>query len=129
MPRKIKKKKPLLRLTAPGEIRMSEVIAEFAEPLLKQAHDEKTHEIAILMAVACWNLSLMPEDQHEKEIMDLLPKISTSERDKKDAEDIVRLFLDRKRTLFLHIIKLVVSHDVQFINGQMRLNVVSTYAR
>lgn len=124
MPKKIKKK-PLLRLTRPGEVRMSEVIAEFAEPLLSEAPDEKSSEIAIMTSVVCWNLSFMPEDEIEKNIQGLVSSIESEERYKKDTEDIVRMLLDRKKSLFPYIRKMVAHHEVMFSNGQMYLNVVS----
>jgi hypothetical protein len=47
MPKKIKKN-PILTSPHADKIRMSKVIAEFAQPLLEEALDDKSAEVAIL---------------------------------------------------------------------------------
>ena len=104
---------------------MSEVIAEFAQPLLEEAVDNKSAEVAVLMAVACWNVAMMPEDEQEKMIKEVIFKTSATKEEAKIAESVARMLVVRKKELFPHIKKFVVEHDVQFIKGKMVLNVLS----
>jgi len=124
MPKKIKRNLTLTNLPA-DRIRMSEVIAEFAQPLLEEAVDNKSAEVAVLMAVACWNVAMMPEDEQEKMIKEVIFKTSATKEEAKIAESVARMLVVRKKELFPHIKKFVVEHDVQFIKGKMVLNVLS----
>ena len=108
------------------KLKMSEVIADFAKPLLKEAIDDSSAKVAISMAVTCWNLSFLPEDEPEKMINDMKAKLSTTESDAKILESMVRMLIERKKAFFSHIKKLVVDYDVKFINGKLHLNVVSS---
>jgi len=126
MPKKIKKKKSF-RLSGPAEIKMSEVITEFAEPLLKVAYSEQSYEIAIMMAIACWNLTLLPEEKHEELLARIVTETTKTYEHRKDTESVARVLVERKKLLFPHIKKFVVNHDIQFLDGKMILNVASTY--
>lgn len=126
MPKKIKKKISY-RLSGPGEIKMSEIIAEFAEPLLKETYNEQSCEIAMMMAVACWNLTLLPEEEHEELIGKMLTETTKTDQHRKDTESLARMLIERKKLHFPHIKKFIVKHDIQFLDGKMILNVVSTY--
>jgi hypothetical protein len=108
------------------KLKMSEVIADFAKPLLKEAIDDPSAEVAISMAVTCWNLSSLPKDEHDKMIKEMKAKLSETESDAKIIESIARMFIERKKAFFSHIKNLVVDYDVKFINGKLHLNVVST---
>jgi hypothetical protein len=126
MPKKIKRKKQSLKISGAYDVKMSEVIIEFADPLLREAQTEKAYEISIAMAVTCWNLAIMPENKHE-ELISEITRTSTSEHYRKDTESVVRMFIERKKLLFSHIRKIVVNHSIQFSEGKMMLNVASTY--
>jgi len=108
------------------KLKMSEVIADFATPLLNEAIDDSSAKVAISMAVTCWNLSSLPEDNHEEMITKLKSEISETESDAKILESMVRMLIERKKAFFSHIKKLVVDYDVKFIDGKLHLNVVST---
>jgi hypothetical protein len=47
----------------PGKKKMSEVILEYAEPLMKHAENVKQQNKAIAMAIICWNASLLRRRQ------------------------------------------------------------------
>lgn len=125
MPKRIKKK---TRLTKPGAstLKMSEVIADFAAPLLKEADDETSASVAISIAVMGWNLAVMPEDEQEDMIKEMIAKIPKPGSDAKYTESIARMMISRKKELFSHIKKLIVGYDIKFREGKMLLNVVST---
>jgi hypothetical protein len=127
MPKKIKRRiREKVITNTDGRIKMSAVLSEFAEPLLREAIDDASSKIAISMAAMCWNLALMPEDEHEEMINDMKTKLSETKPDEKIVEDIARMFIARKKELFSHIRRFIVDYDVKFINGQLHLNVVSS---
>jgi len=105
---------------------MSEVIADFAAPLLKEADDETSASVAISMAMMGWNLAVMPEDEQEDMIKEMIAKISKTGSDAKYTESIARVLISRKKELFSHIKKLIVGYDIKFREGKMLLNVVPT---
>ncbi len=125
MPKKIKKKTQFAKIGT-SKIKMSGVIAEFAAPLLKEADDETSAEVAISMAVICWNLAMVPEDEQEDMIKEMIAKISKTESDAKYTESIARILIARKKELFSHIKKFIVGYDMKFTEGKMLLNVLST---
>lgn len=127
MPKKIKKIKKKHFVERKGQterINMSEIIAEFAAPLLREAIDEKSEELAILMAVASWNLSLMPIEERESIIKEIV-NISPTEKDKEIAESIVRMLIWRKELFFSHVRRYVVSYDLRWTDNKLILNVIS----
>jgi hypothetical protein len=127
MAKKIKKRiREQIIINTSSSIKMSAILSEFAEPLLKEAGDDSSAKMAVSMAVTCWNLALMPEDEHEGLINDMKAKLSGTKSDEKITEDIARMFIARKKDLYSHIRKLVVDYDVKFIDGQLHLNIVST---
>lgn len=127
MAKKIKKRiRDKIRINTDSKLKMSEVIADFATPLLNEALDDSSAEMAISMAVTCWNLSLLPQDEHDRMINDMKVKLSETKSDEKIVEDIARMFIERKKALFFHIKRLVVNYDVKFVDGKLHLNVVST---
>lgn len=109
-----------------NKIKMSEVITDFAEPPLKVAVDNNSVKAAISVAVIGWNLSLASKVDQDKMIKEVVYQTSETEEDICISESIIRMLLARKETFFPHIKKLVVNHDIQFVEGRMVLNVVST---
>ena len=46
---------------------MSEVIIVFAKPLLDAAKGHESKKKAVGLAIVCWNLSLLPKHEQQKE--------------------------------------------------------------
>ena len=115
--------------TPEGEARMSAVILEVAEPLLKQHGKTPERAKAVLMlVVAGWNKSLMPTDKQpalEKEIVDLLVPEDGSSEAIGVAVDIMDTADDRREKLFPDLRKIIVDHAVEISGGRLTLNVTS----
>lgn len=56
------------------EKKMSEVLIEFAQPLLKVAKTPEQFRTAISLAGIAWNAALLPDEEIEKQIMTSIPK-------------------------------------------------------
>jgi hypothetical protein len=115
--------------TPEGEARMSAVILEVAEPLLKQHGKTAERAKAVLMlVVAGWNKALFPLDKQpvvEKEIVDLLVPEDGSAEAIGVAVDIMDTAGDRREKLFPDLRKIIVDHEVEISGGRLTLNVTS----
>ena len=106
---------------------MSEVILDFAEPLLNHATDLNSKKVAISTAILCWNIYLMPEKKRQEEIGKVADNLFKTGMDRKIFEDMASMLFERKRTFFPDINKVIVSYEVLESGDSLRLNVASTY--
>jgi len=115
--------------TPEGEARMSAVILEVAEPLLKQYG--KTAERAkavIILVVAGWNKALLPSYKQptlEKEIIDLLVPEYGSAAAIGVAVHIIDTAAERWENIFPDLRKIIVDYKVEISGGRLTLNVTS----
>ena len=70
-----------------GQAKMSEVILDFAEPILDECENEEAEKIAIAMAILIWNLSLLLEKDQDREILKMCSQLAGSD----DATQIAGL--------------------------------------
>ena len=115
--------------TPEGEARMSAVILEVAEPMLKQHGKTPERAKAVLMLViAGWNKALLPPDKQpalEKEIIDHLVPEDGSAEAIGVAVHIMDTAAERRETLFPDLRKIIVDHEVEIAGGRLTLNVTS----
>ena len=115
--------------TPEGEARMSAVILEVAEPLLKQCG--KTPERAkavIMLVVAGWTKALFLPDKQpvvEKEIIDRFVPGDRSAEAIGVAVDIMDAAAERREKLFPDLRKIIVDYEVDFFGDRLTLNVSS----
>ena len=115
--------------TPEGDARMSAVLLELAEPLLKQ--HGKTAERAqgiIMLTIAAWNKSMFPIDKQplvEKDLIDaFVPKDGSAEA-VGVAIELMDLIDDRRQKLFPDIRKIIMDHEVEISGGRLTLHVSS----
>ena len=115
--------------TPEGEARMSAVILEVAEPLLKQHGKTAERAKAVLMLViAGWNKTLLPPDKQpvvEKEIIDQLVPEDGSAEDIGVGVAIMDMAADRREKLYPDLRKIIVDYEVEISGGRLSLNVTS----
>ena len=110
--------------------KMSEVILDFAEPLLDALDDDELFENAISCAVACWNLSFLPEKKQKKLVLSMVNELDKSVLlTRHEFEDCVRMLLERKRVLFADEKKIVVNYKIVEEEDHHRLLVMSVFAK
>ena len=110
--------------------KMSEVILDFAEPLLDALDDDELFEKAISCAVACWNLSFLPEKKQKKLILSMVNELDKSVLlTRHEFEDCIRMLLERKRILFADEKRIVASYKVVEEEDYQRLLVVSVFTK
>jgi hypothetical protein len=115
--------------TPEGEPRMSAVILQLAEPLLRQHGKTAERAQAIIsLAIAAWNKSMFPPDKQpsvENDLIDcFVPKDGSAEA-VGVAVSIMDLIAERREKLFPHLRKLVVDYELDISSGRLTLNVTS----
>jgi hypothetical protein len=109
--------------------KMSEVILDFAKPLL-DAIDDELFENAIGCAVVCWNLSFLKEKRQQRQVRAIVKKVDKSALlTRFEAEDCVRMLLERKRILFADEKRIVVNYKIVEEEDHRHLYVMSTLAK
>ena len=93
--------------------KMSEVILDFAEPLLDAIDDDELFENAVGCAVVCWNLSFLQEMKQKRQVRAIVNKFDKSGLlTRFEAEDCVRMLLERKRILFADEKRIVINYKI-----------------
>lgn len=100
---------------------MSNVLVDFAQPLLDAARNEGDFRLAITVAAACWNLSLLPESERSAALKDFKPGFETPQ----ELERQMRLLVARKEALFPNDKRVIL--DYQVSGGPQDGNVVVRY--
>ena len=112
----------------PNVEKMSEVILNFAEPLIEEAgDDDKAYKMAVTLAILVWNVSLMPKDEQ-----DALLHVELKEASGLSAEDhaasllVAEMLLKRKQKHFKGINRLIVDYEIRCTKKNRHLYVAST---
>jgi len=108
--------------------KMSEVLFDFAEPLLDEVDDDHhAMDKAISFAAAVWNLSLMSKSDQKKGVNDILEIIRKDDPEMLSVgHGIIEMLLDRKKKYFPNNKRFIISYELGLRNGQPWLNVAST---
>ena len=115
--------------TPEGEAKMSAVILQLAEPLMKQHGKTAERAEAILMlTIAGWNKSMFPPDKQpiiEKDLIDIfVPKDGSAEA-VGVAVEVMDIIADRRKKLFPDLRKIIVDYEVTIDGGRLTLGVSS----
>lgn len=115
--------------TPEGEAKMSAVILQLAEPLIKQHGTTAERAKAILMlTIAGWNKSMFPPQQQplvEKELIDAFVPKDGSAQSIGVAVEVMDIIEERRQELFPDLRKIIVDHEVEVGGGHLTLNVSS----
>ena len=115
--------------TPEGEAKMSAVILQLAEPLMKQHGKTAERAQAILMlTIAGWNKSVFPPDKQpliEKDLIDaFVPKDGSAEA-VGVAVEVMDTIAERRQKLFPDLRKIIVDYEVEIGGDRLTLNVTS----
>ena len=115
--------------TPEGEARMSAVILQLAEPLLKQhGKTPQRAEAIIMLTIGGWNKSMFPPDKQPLIEKDLIDAFVPREGDAEDvgvAVQIMDLVLERRQKLFPDLRKIIVDYECSISGGRLTLEVRS----
>jgi len=121
-----------LRQKYPFPLRkMSEVVLDFAGPLLNTIDDDdELFEEVICFAAFCWNTSFLPENEQKQMVQSLIDDIAKSDiLQRLRFEDDIRMLLERKKAFFADDRRIVVNYEVIEEEDRQRLLVMSTLAK
>ena len=115
--------------TPEGEAKMSAVILQLADPLMKQhAKTAERAEAILMLTIAGWNKSMFPPDKQpliEKDLIDaFVPKDGSAEA-VGVAVEMMDYIVERRAKLFPDLRKIIVDHEVEILGGRLTLNVTS----
>jgi hypothetical protein len=109
--------------------KMSEVILDFADPLLNAVDDELFEDV-ISFAIICWNVSFLPEKERTKILCSLVDKIAKSDvLLRLSVKNDIRMLLERKKTFFADDRRIVVNYEIIEERGSRRLLAMSAMAK
>ena len=115
--------------TPDGEAKMSAVILQLAEPLLKQhGMTAERAESILMLTIAGWNKSMFPPDKQPLIENDLInafvPKGGSAEA-VGVAVEVMDTVAERRQKLFPDLRKIIVDYGVEIGGGRLTLNVSS----
>jgi len=115
--------------TPESEAKMSAVILQLAEPMMKQHGTTAERAEALLMlTIAGWNKSMFPPDKQplvEKDLINaFVPKDGSAEA-VGVAVEVMDIIAERRQKLFPDLRKIIVDYEVEIGGGRLTLNVSS----
>ena len=115
--------------TPEGKARMSAVVLQLAEPLLKQhGTTAERAEGLLMLTIAGWNKSMFPPDKQpliEKDLIDSFVPREGNAEDVGVAVQIMDLVSERRQKLFPDLRKIIVDYELEISGGRLTLNVSS----
>lgn len=112
--------------------KMSEVILDFAEPLLiaVDEDDEEQFKAAIEFSIICWNLSFLPEQEQQEQLRLIVDELGGTEpRARLETEEFTRILLGYKKAFFAGDKRMVVNYSIIEEKDRRRLLVASVLAK
>jgi len=111
-----------------GPEKMSEVIQDFAKPLLDECEDDESARKAIALSILVWNACLFPKKEQKGVIKEIYSDLSKSHdaRDNAMMVNILDMLVERKKKYFADNKRAIVEHQFTGSGKNRRLDVVST---
>lgn len=120
-------KKTIIVESANKGWKMSEVLIDFARPLLDAAENAQAMEKALTLAIVVWNASLLPEASQKDMIQKIVEATSSSgfKEDEEIGRSYVDMLLKRKRSYFSHCQRMIAEWHFEKEGDDLHLNVAS----
>jgi hypothetical protein len=105
---------------------MSEVLPEFAEPLIEDVDDDRL-QTGISVAALAWNMAILPPEEQNKALDTLWKdKAIGGALTKRDIHELLQSLIDRKKAMYGDDDRLILSYKFVEEEGDLRLLVAST---
>ncbi len=119
---------PIIIHDPKGMRKMSEVLIEFAEPVMERADSFEDRKKAFSVAALTWNLSLEDPDDRKVKISELCEKVfhSGEKSVMKDLRQFLDQFIQRKEENYPEIKRSILDWELIETRDSYHLNVVST---
>jgi hypothetical protein len=114
--------------SSPKFEKMSEIIIDFAEPLLDVAENTQSQKQAITTAILGWNLALLQKEAHPDQLNKIKKTLHTatnSDQLGNEVSEVLNFLGSRKDTLYPEINRMIVDYELIDTPQGFHLNVVS----
>ena len=118
-----------IRVTKRDEVKVSEVILEYAGELIDDANTAEGQDAAIVIAITAWNLSLFDKKickQKLLELPDIIIKPKTHPNIHKKITALLQVMIKKKHREYPTINRLIINHELIRAKHGLHLNVTST---
>ncbi|MBF0344990.1 MAG: hypothetical protein HQL06_12270 [Nitrospirae bacterium] len=106
--------------------KMSEVIKEYAKPLLYEVETIEQQKQVLEIAIFCWNVSLLSDDERAKAVEKL---VNADKSPKHEAVEMFTSMISRKLNEFHDINRKTMAYEItENENGGLSLNVAYSIA-
>jgi|GEM_PF-1435665 len=106
--------------------KMSEVLLDFAEPLIDKCKDDKAFYNALQICAIAWNSSFLSPEERNKLIDESFNKYINDNEDREIAKEILSKMLERKQKKFPDIKRMIMDFQISYKDGQQHLFVTSS---
>ncbi|MBD2156164.1 hypothetical protein [Leptolyngbya sp. FACHB-16] len=111
-----------------GEIKTSEVLEAFVKPFLNATKNTEQRKKLLAIAAFAWNITLLPEDQQQAEIDNIVQSIAGSDNPQleQDTREILAELMERKLAYFASHRRYILDYELKETPNDFFLSVVST---
>ena len=107
--------------------KLSEVILDYAEPLIKETDERQGQENAILMSITIWNASLLPKQEALESLKTVFDDMVNGDQQNKNLfYTMFERMYNRKQNQFSNDKRFIVDYFLDENNEGFYLQVVST---
>lgn len=115
----------------PDGIKMSKVLEAFVEPYVDLTKSLDELRSLFMIAILAWNIALLPEDQQQAAVEDLVRKAITAEGEEteesqEDLKGMLYELIARKEMLFAEYRRLILNFELVETRDQYHLTVLSS---
>jgi hypothetical protein len=125
-----KLKQKNLTINTSREIKMSELIGEYASDYLSMGETTEERQNYLNGAVSAWNIAILDEDHREEAIRRVIEgykRINPGINDAGDMEQNLRTLIQKKLEMFPDVKKVIIEALVEPISeAKYRINIAST---
>jgi hypothetical protein len=117
-----------LQVAPPQKEKMSDIIIEFAQPLLDAATGPEMQKKAISVAIIAWNLALVPEESQLDQIHKIMKTVNPSNNSDHSLDEGIEIFknlIARKKSFFPEVHRMIIDYELIETPKGFHLNVVS----
>jgi len=107
-----------------GAVRMSDVLQEFAKPLLIESVTDSEIKDAVKFSILVWNASLVPSPKKEEVIETFIKQLSTPDNTE-SLKSYIDMLLKRKKEKFPNINRAIVDCQFSGSGKNLRFDVAS----
>lgn len=118
--------------SSPKIEKMSEIIIDFAQPLLNVAENAQSQKQAIITAILGWNLALLPKEAQPDQLNKIKKMLRPSTDSDQLANETVKILnslMSRKDFLYPEINRMIVDYELIDTPQGFHLNVVSNIVK